>query len=143
MHPTTTTQFALPTTPPARHERRLRRNDSLADALHLQLDVCREREDLVAIVVSDELGFCVAHAGGDGDHADLAAYLPMLADPTRRLRSADTDEPLAPAPELTVTTFHAGGSTLHACTVAKGAAHEGRDQAVLEQVTSGFIRMLA
>jgi hypothetical protein len=40
-------------------------------------------EGLDAIVVSDELGFCVAHSGGDGSHDELAARLPMLADPAR------------------------------------------------------------
>ena len=61
-------------------ERRHRRSACLADALRLQLDACREDEGLAAIVVSDELGLCVAHSGGDGMHEELAARLPMLAD---------------------------------------------------------------
>ena len=69
-------------------ERRHRRSGCLADALRLQLEACREDEGLAAIVVSDEHGFCVAHSGGDGSHDELAARLPMLADPALR-RSFD------------------------------------------------------
>ena len=72
-------------------ERRHRRSGCLADALRLQLEACREDEGLAAIVVSDELGFCVAHSGGDGSHDELAARLPMLADPAQR-RSLDDDD---------------------------------------------------
>ena len=72
-------------------ERRHRRSGCLADALRLQLEACREDEGLAAIVVSDDLGFCVAHSGGDGSHDELAARLPMLADPAQR-RSLDDDD---------------------------------------------------
>ena len=65
-------------------ERRRRRSGRLADALRLQLEACREDEGLAAIVVSDDLGFCVAHSGGDGSHDELAAQLSMLANPAQR-----------------------------------------------------------
>jgi hypothetical protein len=114
-------------------ERRRRRSGRLADALRLQLEACREAEGLAAIVVSDELGFCVAHAGGDGDHEELAAQLPMLA------RSAQSGS-------LAVTTFSIAGDTLHACAVKKpGAEPETSDDAaeVLARVASAFTRLLA
>ena len=84
-------------------ERRRRRSGCLADALRLQLEACREDEGLAAIVVSDELGFCVAHAGGDGNHDELAAQLPMLADPQRR--SFDDEDSALPPGDLAVATF--------------------------------------
>ena len=129
-------------------ERRNRRSGCLADALRLQLETCREDEGLAAIVVSDELGFCVAHSGGDGTHDELAAQLPMLAQSSgQALRDNDESEGWALAPEsLTITTFPIGGATLHACVVAAppGAATASADSAAaLARVTSGFTRLLA
>src|SRR4051812_29057751 len=99
-------------------ERRHRRSGCLADALRLQLDACREDEGLAAIVVSDELGFCVAHSGGDGSHDELAAWLPMLADPAQRGSIDEDDGGLhPPRAALSVTTFSIADGRLHACAV--------------------------
>ena len=104
-------------------ERRRRRSGCLADALRLQLEACREKEGLAAIVVSDELGFCVAHAGGGGRHDELAARLPMLADSAKRRLLGDDDGGLQPVhAALAVTTFSIAGATLHACAVKKPGA---------------------
>ena len=128
-------------------ERRNRRSGCLADALRLQLEACREDEGLAAIVVSDELGFCVAHSGGGGGHDELAAQLPMLADPVRRQALPDDDEGLQPSrATLTVTTFSIEGATLHACAVKEpDAATEtsAGDGEILARVASGFTRLLA
>src|SRR4051794_17607342 len=87
-------------------ERRHRRSGCLVDALRLQLEACRQDEGLAAIVVADELGFCVAHSGGDGSHDELAARLPMLADPAQRRLLDDDDGWLhPPRAALAVTTF--------------------------------------
>jgi hypothetical protein len=127
-------------------ERRNRRSGCLADALRLQLEACREDEGLAAIVVSDELGFCVAHSGGDGSHDELAARLPMLADPAQRGSFYDDDEGLEPARgALTVTTFSIEGARLHACAVKEpDAATEtsASGDEVLARVASGFTRLL-
>src|SRR4051794_22491589 len=128
-------------------ERRHRRSGCLADALRLQLDACREDEGLAAIVVSDEHGFCVAHSGGDGSHDELAAQLPMLADPAlRRSFEVEDDELHASRADLAVTTFSVGGATLHACAMKEPEAvteptAEGRE--LLARVASGFTRLLA
>ena len=135
----------MPVKEARRTERRHRRSECLADALRLQLEACREDEGLAAIVVSDELGFRVAHSGGDGSHDELAAQLPMLADPQRR--SVDDDDgglhPRRAA--LAVTTFSIAGARLHACAVkepdAPADASAG-DEAVLARVASGFTRLL-
>jgi hypothetical protein len=128
-----------------RSERRRRRSGCLADALRLQLEACREDEGLAAIVVSDELGFRVAHSGGDGSHDELAARLPMLADPARRL--ADDDGGLQPPhAALAVTTFAVGSARLHACAVKTGDAATATGAGggeVLARVASGFARLLA
>jgi hypothetical protein len=119
-------------------ERRRRRSGCLADALRLQLEACRADEGLTAIVVSDELGFCVAHSGGDGSHEEIAAWLPMLADPAQHLRP--------PPAALAVTTFSIEGTRLHAFAVkGPGAAEEtsARAAEILARVTSGFTRLLA
>jgi hypothetical protein len=123
-------------------ERRHRRSGLLADALRLQLDACREAEGLASIVVSDELGFCVAHSGGDGKHDELAALLPMLADPAQH--GALDDE--TPNAALAVTTFSIAGAKLHACAVkeADDATEPGAaDAEVLARVARGFTRLLA
>lgn len=126
-------------------ERRHRRSELLADALRLQLEACRADEGIAAIVVSDGQGFCVAHSGGDGNHDEIAARLPILADPAQR-RSLD-DDPLQPLhAALAVTTFSIAGARLHACIVKKpdaptGTSGDGAE--VLARVASGIARLLA
>jgi len=127
-------------------ERRNRRSGRLADALRLQLETCREAEGLAAIVVSDELGFCVAHAGGDGKHDELAALLPMLADPAQHSALDGDDGLQTPRAALSVATFSIAGAKLHACAVKEpDAATEptAADAEVLARVASGFTRLLA
>lgn len=128
-------------------ERRRVRSGRLADALRLQLEACREAEGLAAIVVSDELGFCVAHAGGDGNHDELAARLPMLADPAQRRFLDEDDSGGRPSGDaLAVTTFSIAGARLHACAVREASAAAGTSAAgadVLARVASGFSRLLA
>jgi hypothetical protein len=124
-------------------ERRHRRSGRLADALRLQLETCREKEGLAAIVVSDEQGFCVAHSGGDGRHDELAALLPILADPAQR-RSLDEDDSLHPPPAiLGITTFSIAGARFHACAVNGSDAATKTSAEVLARVASGFSRLLA
>jgi hypothetical protein len=128
-------------------ERRHRRSERLAEALRLQLEACREEQGLAAIVVSDELGFRVAHSGGDGIQDELAARLPMLADPAQRL---DDDDDGAgglqpPRAALALATFSVAGARLHACAVkAPDAAAEtsAGDAEILARVASGFTRLL-
>ena len=128
-------------------ERRHRRSGCLADALRLQLEACREDEGLAAIVVSDELGLRVAHSGGDGSHDELAARLPMLADPAQRRCLDDDDDGLQPPrAALAVTTFSVAGAKLHACAVKQaGAATQtsAGGAEILARVASGFTRLLA
>jgi hypothetical protein len=125
-------------------ERRNRRSACLSDALRFQLDACREDAGLAAIVVADELGFCVAHSGGDGTHNELAAQLPMFVDHTPR-QPGDNDDDGLPRPpaSLTIETFSIAGATLHACAVASPQARAAVSPAVLARVTSGFTRLLA
>jgi hypothetical protein len=129
-------------------ERRQRRSACLVDALRLQLDACRDDEGLAAIVVSDDLGLCVAHSGGDGIHEELAARLPMLADPRQPPSGIDdgcADQSSLPG-SLVVKTFSVPGATLHACAVAEpaaGAERGGDDDGVLTRVASGFTRLLS
>ena len=128
-------------------DRRHRRSGCLADALRLQLEACRAEEGLAAIVVSDELGFRVSHSGGDGNQDELAALLPMLADPARRGSLDDHDGALRPTHGvLAVTTFSIVGARLHACAVIEpGAAAQtsAGGAEVLARVASGFTRLLA
>ena len=141
---------------PASVNRRKRRAyDCLADALRFQLEACRETEGLAAIVVSDQLGFCVAHSGGDGDHAELAARLPILANQTGGLDAARPDGGLPWAGSLVVRAFSVDEDTLYVGAVAGpgvelGIGENGGDGdgggpggAILDRVASGFARLLA
>jgi hypothetical protein len=130
-------------------DRRSRRADGLADALRLQLDACRQDSGLAAIVVSDELGFCVAHSGAGGEHEELAAQLPILADLARRGPDASAAEPSAasPAPVAVVTTFSIPGTTrLHACALTEPEGQPTIRAAVargaLARVANAFSRLL-
>lgn len=125
-------------------ERRHRRSECLPEALRLQLDACREDEGLAAIVVSDELGFCVAHSGGHGDHDELAAWLPLLAGPGQSRSDDGGGRP--PRGELVVATFSIESARLHACAVKEpGAAPGGRagGDDFFARVAGGFARLLA
>jgi hypothetical protein len=127
-------------------ERRQRRSGRLVDALRLQLEACRKYDGLAAIVVSDELGFCVAHSGGDGSHEELAARLPLLADPAQRWSLDDDDGGLRVArAALAITTFSIAGAKFHACAVKEpDAARETSPSGaeILASVVSGFTRLL-
>ena len=65
-------------------ERRQRRSDERCEALLLQLDACRERGVLDAMILADRDGLCVATAGGpeasDSTCTEIAAQLPMIGD---------------------------------------------------------------
>lgn len=126
--------------------RRFHRSERLADALRLQLEACREDEGLAAIVVSDELGFCVAHSGAEGSHEELAAHLPMLADPNvRESLDGDGTGALPPGAALAIATFSIAGSRLHACAVMdpEVATQTDAGAEALARVAGGFTRMLA
>ncbi len=127
-------------------ERRRRRSGCLADALRFQLEACREDEGLAAIVVSDDLGFCVAHAGADGSHEELAARLPILADRARRHSAGESEALRLQGLELRVATFSISGERLHACAVTQPEAAAQTSAAgdeALARVASGFTRLLS
>jgi len=143
--------------PPASVNRRKRRAyDCLADALRFQLEACREAEGLATIVVSDQLGFCVAHSGGDGDHAELAARLPILANQTGGADVARSHEGTGlpwMAGSLVVRSFSVDEDTLYVGAIAGPGVElgvgngDGDDVgpggAILDRVASGFARLLA
>ena len=59
-------------------DRRQRRTEDVMEALHFQLDACREAAGLTAMVVADEHGMCVAASGAESTCSELAARLPLL-----------------------------------------------------------------
>ncbi|HEY8924535.1 MAG TPA: hypothetical protein VIU64_09145 [Polyangia bacterium] len=136
--------------PTSVNRRKRRAYDCLADALRFQLEACREAEGLTAIVVSDQLGFCVAHSGGDGDHAELAARLPILAS---QMAGPEVARPEGGLPwmagSLVVRSFSVDEDTLYVGAIAGPGAELGVGDgvgpggAVLDRVASGFARLLA
>ena len=59
--------------------RRHRRSTEVTEALHHQLEACRQEGALEAMLVADEMGICMAYAGPREVCDEVAAELPMLA----------------------------------------------------------------
>lgn len=72
----------------APHERRKRRSRDTVTALHYQLAVTRALGGLDAVVLVDDRGCLVAGAGAWPACEELAAYAPLLEDPSKIVRRA-------------------------------------------------------
>ncbi len=59
-------------------DRRQRRTEDVLEALHLQMDACREDGELTAMIVADEHGMCLASSGAVSTCSEIAARLPIL-----------------------------------------------------------------
>src|SRR6185295_2860438 len=63
-------------------ERRRRRSEDTLTALHYQLSFIRREAELEALVLVDDRGCMVAGAGAWPTCEELAAYAPLLANPS-------------------------------------------------------------
>lgn len=61
-------------------ERRQRRSEHPGTALFYQLDTCRERAALEAMILADEDGLCVASSGRVETCEELAAHMALVCD---------------------------------------------------------------
>jgi hypothetical protein len=77
---------AVPSTPSS--ERRTRRSRDPVTALHYQLASTRALGGLDAVVLVDDSGCLVAGAGAWPACEELAAYAPLLEDPSKIVRRA-------------------------------------------------------
>ena len=118
----------------ANDDRRRRRSSDLGEALRYQLDACREDSALQAVLVSDDMGLCVASSGAGQGEDGLAAHLPQTA--RQGLRAL----PPGLAREVEVKRFAVGRAVLIACAVGGGAKTRAE---VLARTEAGFRRILA
>jgi hypothetical protein len=123
---------------PANDERRHRRSTDLGEALQFQLDACREAGALRAILVSDDMGLCLAESGAGHHQDELAARLPQTV--RAGIGSLPTALPAGFEGAVALKRFSVGPSTLFVCAV--GGRSEARD-ANLERAERGFQRILA
>ena len=119
-------------------ERRHRRTVDVLEALHFQLDACRDDADLSAMVVADEHGLCLASSGLMHTCYEIAARLPILArkagDFEGVLLGASGGVPVA------VKRIQVDGSELIACAVG---GNQARHSSQLRRAELGIRRILA
>jgi len=123
---------------PANDDRRRRRSSDLGEALRYQLDACREDAALQAVLVSDDMGLCVAASGAGSGEDELAAHLPQTA--RQGLRALPSLFAPGLEREVEVKRFAVGRSVLIACAVGGGAKTRAE---VLARTEAGFRRILA
>jgi hypothetical protein len=119
-------------------ERRHRRTTDVMEALHYQLDACRDDADLSAMVVADEYGLCLASSGLSNTCYEIAARLPILArkagDFEGVLLGASGGVPVA------VKRIQVDGTELIACAVG---GNQAKHSAELRRAEMGIRRILA
>jgi hypothetical protein len=118
-------------------ERRSRRSGDVATALRYQLEACRAEGRLDGILVADDDGLCVAHAGDEDACGEIAAHLPMLGRKTERFRGvllrADGGT------EVVLKRFNLGSSTLYACAIGRA---DDRSEVLVQRSIGGATRIL-
>ncbi len=120
-------------------ERRHRRTEDVMEALHYQLDACREDAELTAMVVADDYGMCLASSGAHMTCSEIAARLPMLGR-----KAGDFEGVLLSAAggvPVTMKRIRVEGAELYACAV--GGGDHARSAAQLERAEIGVRRILA
>lgn len=124
---------------PANDDRRRRRSTDLGEALRYQLDACREDAELEAVLVSDDMGLCVAASStAVCEEEELAARLPQTA--RQGLRALPAALPPGLEKDVAVTSFAVGRAVLFACAV--GGCPDVRAE-TLARAERGFRRILA
>jgi hypothetical protein len=118
-------------------DRRHRRTEDVLEALHLQLDACREDAELTAMVIADEHGMCLASSGSLHTCSEIAARLPILS------RKAGNFEGVllgrkGPMPAA-MKRFVFEGNELYACAVG---GNPDRHAAELSRAETGVRRIL-
>jgi hypothetical protein len=122
--------------PPA-HDRRRRRSSDPITALHYQLSLARHEGGFEALVLVDEIGALVAGAGAWPVCEELAAFAPLLAEPSR----------LAGSPIATDAAAFLEGVSLHSfvvdgAPVVLAARGPDADSGLLGRAASGCQRIL-
>ena len=118
-------------------ERRKHRSADMGQALQLQLDACRREGGVDAILVSDDLGLCVASSGVGHKRDELAARIPPAA--VAGLNTLPAGEPSL-GDSTAFKSFVIDRSELFVCVVG---GHPENQAASLDRAENGFRRILA
>ena len=121
----------------ANTERRNRRSGNTSEALHLQLDACREDSKLEAIVLSDEDGLCLAAAGDQDTCDELAANLPFVGSKAPNFEGVLFSP--TKAWKVGVKRFEVMGTELYLCVA--GGRGSARDKELMRSL-GGVARIL-
>jgi hypothetical protein len=119
-------------------ERRHRRSDDPVTALHYQLASTRAEGALEALVLVDDRGCLVAGAGAWPICEELAAYAPLLADPSRIARAEVGSRLAAISANVAVRSVSIDGAEALLC--GRGGGEGGR--ASLDRAATGCLRIL-
>ena len=120
-------------------DRRRRRSDDAIVALHYQLAYARTEADLSAVVLVDDRGCLVAGAGAWPVCEELAAYAPLLADPSAIASTVVGSRVASMSNDVEVHTLTLDGT--HALLCGHGGG-EGR-RAWIERAAEGCRRILS
>ncbi len=119
-------------------ERRRRRSADAITALHYQLSTTRTETGMDAVVLVDDRGCLVAGAGAWPLCEELAAYAPLLEDPSRIVRRTVSARIAELSEEAYAVSFDVLGSEVVLCGRGGG---EGRGE-LLERAMVGIRRIL-
>lgn len=126
-------------------ERRRQRSTNTYEAIKLQLEYIFETEGLRNFVLGDSRGLMLAHAGHVQESEVLAAYAPLLARSTDRMRRQNiytklrTFVPDATQESVYIRTFHIDGEVLHLCVLGHGGVKHND----LYRATTGIRRIVS
>lgn len=119
-------------------ERRRRRSNDPTQALVYQLDACRRRAGLDAMILADQDGLCIATAGRAETCEEFAARVPLMQRGVQRFASEVwTDEDRW---DVDVCRFDLNGMELSLCAVGGMADERAQELACSLQ---GVTRILA
>ncbi len=120
-------------------DRRKQRSHDPLVALHYQLAQARSRDGLDAVVLADDSGIVVAGAGSWAVCEELAAYAPLLEDPSKIVRRSVSARVDQLSSEASARSVDIDGAPAVLCGSGGGA---DRSQ-FLELASDGIRRILA
>jgi hypothetical protein len=119
-------------------ERRHRRSDCHSQALYYQLDACRERAMLEAMILADENGLCLAASGEPSICEEFAVHAAMVCEDTASFAGTV----LSPARrwDVSMQRFEIEGVPLYLCAIG-GEMNERAQE--IDRSMGGVSRILA
>jgi hypothetical protein len=119
-------------------ERRQRRSDCHSQALYYQLDACRERATLEAMILADEDGLCLAASGDASVCEEFAVHTAMVCEDTASFAGTV----LSPVRrwDVSMQRFEVEGVPLYLCAIGGDISERARE---IARSMGGISRILA